>query len=517
MNLRPYQTTFVESVEAGWKQFKRQLGVAPTGSGKTIVFSHLAHRRFSTTGEKTLILAHREELISQAIEKLHKATGIIAQKEKAEFNATLTAPVVVASVQTMIRRLDKWPSDHFGLVIADEAHHVLANSWRAVLDHFNADVLGVTATPDRGDKKNLGQYFENIACEISLLDLIRDKFLCPISIKSLPLKIDLSSVHSVAGDLDSGELGHVLEPYLDQIARLIKDNVGSRKTLCFLPLIATSLKFVQACRDVGLSAEHIDGDSPDRKEKLVQFAQGKFQVLSNAMLLLEGYDQPDIACVVMLRPTRIRSLFAQAIGRGTRIAYGKENLLLLDFLWLHQNHNIVHPASLIAQDEEEAGAMTKVTEQQYGEQDLLELQSAAQSQREEALRKKLEALKDRKARFITCEEFAVKHHTLAIAEFEPTMRWHSDPVTEAQAKYIEQAGVDPQSVSGKGQASALLDQIFKERGAQPASHKQRWVMNQSGWMSADGRRTAWQATQQDAREFFAARNKKKQVEEDVPF
>lgn len=517
MQLRPYQIKFVESVESGWKNFRRQLGVAPTGAGKTIIFSWLAKRRYDSTGQKTLILAHREELIDQAITKLHAATGIIADKEKAEFNARHSAPVVVASVQTMLRRLTKWDAKHFGLVIADEAHHVLADSWRTVLNHFDADVLGVTATPDRGDKKSLGVFFENIAYEISLKELIREKFLCPIAVHSIPIKIDLTGVKSIAGDLDSGQLGHVLEPYLEQIAQQIKIHAGDRKTLAFLPLIATSNKFVQHCRNAGISAEHIDGESPDRKEKLAAFARGDFQLLSNAMLLLEGYDCPAISCIAFLRPTRIRSLFAQGAGRGTRIFDGKENLLLLDPLWLHSQHDIAKPASLVSENEEEAEEITALAESGGGEQDLLALAGEAQEQREEALRKKLEALKDRKAKFISAEEFAVSHHVLAIAEFEPTMKWHSDGVTDAQAKYIERAGVDVATVKGKGQASLLLDTIFRERGAQPASHKQKWSMNQSGWRSEDNKRGPWQVTQDDARKFFASRSKVKPVNEEVPF
>lgn len=512
MELRPYQTNFVTAVESGWKEFRKQLGVAPTGSGKTIMFAHLANRLLESTGKKTLILAHREELIDQAIAKLYAATGIVAGKEKAEWTARRSDSVVVASVQTMIRRLDKWPADHFGQVVVDEAHRTLAESYLKVLNHFNgnANVLGVTATPDRGDKRSLGEFYENVPCEIGLIDLINDGYLCPISIKSIPLKIDLNQVSSIAGDFDSGELGHVLEPYLDQIAAAIKAETDNRKTLCFLPLIATSQKFVEACRSVGLSAEHIDGESEDRKERLQRFDRGDFQILSNAMLLSEGWDCPSVSCVVMLRPTRSRPLFAQCVGRGTRIFPGKKDLLLLDFLWLHQKHRIVHPASLIAKSEEEAEQITELAEAKAagGEDeqlDLLELATTAQAAREEALRKKLAALADRQARFISAEEFAVRHHALAVAEWQPTMRWHEDPVTAPQAKYLEEAGINLASVKGKGHASQLLNVYFPLRGQQPASDKQKWVMRRAGFVSEDGKRNADSATKQDAIKFFASR------------
>lgn len=480
-------------------------------SGKTILFSNLAKRLFDRTGQRTLILAHRDELIDQAIDKLRKATGIVAEKEKAECRATFDAPVVVASVQTMIRRLDRWPRDHFGLVVCDEAHHTLADSWRKVIDHFcvnGTSLLGVTATPDRGDKKSLREIFENIACEIKLLDLIKQGYLCPITIRSVPLKIDLTQVQSIAGDLDAGQIGSIIEPYLDQIARAMKEHIGDRKTLAFLPLISTSFKFVDSCRAVGLSAVHIDGESPDRKEILARYDKGEFQVLSNAMLLLEGYDQPDVSCIVMLRPTRVRPLFAQAVGRGTRIAPGKKDLLLLDFLWLHERHNIVHPASLIAKDEEEAEAITAFIEDSGGEEGLLDAARDVAAEREAALRARLKALANRRAKFISVEEWAVNHHLIEVAEFEPTMRWHEDAITPKQLEWVEKAGVDPASLKGKGHASAVLDAYFRMRDQEPASHKQRWVMRQHGWRSKDGTRTAAEATRKDAIDFFSELNKK---------
>lgn len=521
MQPRPYQNDFIASVENGWSQFRKQLGVAPTGSGKTIIFSWLAKRLQDSSRGRTLILAHRDELIDQAIAKLNSATGIIAQKEKAESYASLDSPVVVASIQTMQRRFDRWPKSHFDLVVVDEAHHSISNSYQNVLQHFDshAKVLGVTATPDRGDKRDLGEYFENVAHEISLLDLIRQKFLCPITIRSVPLAIDLSEVKSIAGDLDSGELGHVLEPYLGQIAASIKKYAPGRKTLCFLPLIATSQKFVEHCRNAGLTAEHIDGESSDRKEKLMAFERGDFQVLSNAMLLTEGYDCCPISCIVVLRPTRSRPLFAQMVGRGTRLADGKENLLLLDFLWLHERHSLARPASLIAESEDEAEAVTRMAREKseaipedVAEDciDLLDIKSEVQSEREEALRKKLAAMASRQAKYISAEEFAVRHHALAIAEFEPTMKWHRDPVTDKQAAILEKAGINVDTVHGKGHASKILDTYFQWKGKQPATSKQKWVMRSRGWVSKDGLRTAESATSSEAREFFASMNSGKQ-------
>ena len=185
MGLRAYQMKARQDIHKGFEDFDRQLGVLPTGAGKTILFSRLAQ---DYQPQRTLILAHREELITQAVDKLRASTGIEAQVEMGEERASLDAPVVVASVQTLMRekRRERWPRDHFGLVVVDEAHHALADSYLNTLGHFHdhAKVLGVSATPDRGDKKNLGRYFENIACEVTLLDLVNQGWLSPIKVKT---------------------------------------------------------------------------------------------------------------------------------------------------------------------------------------------------------------------------------------------------------------------------------------------------------------------------------------------
>lgn len=487
------------------------------------MFSWLADRRLKATGQRTIIFSHRDELCDQAIAEIRQTTGIFADKEKAEFRASLRSPVVVASIPTLLRRMDRWPKDHFGLGVIDECHMCLADGWQKVLKHFDshADILGVTATPDRGDKRDLGEYFENIAAEIPLLELIHQKYLCPITIKTVPIKIDLSSCSGTGGDFDDVDLGHALEPYLAQIAYEIKRNVGDRKTLCFLPLIATSKKFVEACRSEGILAEHIDGEDPFRKYKLRNFRDGHFQLLSNAMLLTHGYNCPAISCVICLRPTKVRSLFAQIAGRGTRIAEGKENLLLLDLLWLHTKHKIVHPASLIAKSEEEAEVMTQIAAEQctglpsdVAAQlpiDLLNLASEAQVKREEALRKKLEALAHRKSKFISADQFALQHGSGETADYAPTMHWHSLPPTEKQSKYLEAANIDLTTVKGTDHASKLLDVYFKVKDKMPANQKVKFMMSKVGWRSADNLRGPWQATISDQRHFFANQPKKPRV------
>lgn len=479
MTPRPYQSQAIEAVQKGFGEARRLLAVLPTGAGKTCIFSWLANLR---QPRRTLILAHREELIDQAITKLRTATGIEAEKEKAEHRASFSAPVVVASVQSMIRRLDVWPASHFSLVVADEAHHAISDGWQKVLQHFDADVLGVTASPDRADCRNLGSYFDLVAFEIGLFDLIRDGYLSPIAIKSVPIKIDLNAVRQTTGDFNESDLGATLDPYLDEIAAAIKEHASFRRCLAFLPLIATSEKFVGACQNVGLTACHISGVSENRKEILQRYHEGEFDVLSNAMLLTEGYDEPQVDCVIPLRPTRSRPLYSQMVGRGTRTHELKENLLLLDFLWMHQKLPLCRPAHLIAKNDEQADAITELTEATPGggEADLRELNTEAQEKREAALRKKLEDNSKKKLQLVDAMEFCVMAAQPDLIDYEPVMPWEAAPLTPGQLNVLRRNGIDEASVKGRGHASKLIDLINQRSQRNLCTPKQARLLARLG-------------------------------------
>ncbi len=504
MKLRPYQQEAREKIHEGFKEFDRQLAVKPTGAGKTILFAALASD-YANEDQKTLILAHREELIFQAVQKIAMSTGIFAQVEKAESRASLEAPVVVGSIQTMQRRMTRFPKDHFDLVVADEAHHAISNSWLEVLNYFDAKILGVTATPDRGDKKNLGQFFENVAFEISLVELIKQKYLCPIKVRALPLEINLKGVRTTMGDFNDSDLGDALAPYLRTIAKAIKEHAPNRKTLAFLPLVATSQNFVRICNEEGIIAQHIDGNSTDRKEILRDYSRGKYQLLSNAMLLTEGYDEPTIDCVLNLRPTKSRPLYSQMVGRGTRIHPTKSDLLLLDFLWMHEKHNLIRPAHLIATNDEMAQAMTKLTEAKAGygdeqaEMDLMGLESSAREQREEKLREELAAKSKRKGKTIDAMEFCLSLGDVDLADYEPTMKWESKGVSPKQAEILQRMGIDVGTIKGQGHASALLSKIFDRQKMKMATPKQIQILKRLGHFAPET------ATFEQASQFLDAR------------
>jgi superfamily II DNA or RNA helicase len=479
-----------------WREFDRVLGVAPTGSGKTIQFAHIAARRINAG--KVLILVHREELLDQARDKIERAVGLCADKEKADDYASLASDIVVASVQTLSRanRLLRFPSNHFATIIIDEAHHALATSYRVILEHFKgAKVLGVTATPDRGDKKNLATYFETVAFEITLTDLIRAQWLTPIKVKTVPLPIDISAVGMRAGDFSDEELAQALEPVLQELAQAINEHVGQRKSLVFLPLVRTSYQFAEILREHGLAAEAIHGESLDRKEILARFSAGQTRLLCNAMLLNEGYDEPSIDCVVCLRPTTIRSLFAQQVGRGTRIHPGKENLLLLDFLWLSREHNLVGPASLIAKDEVEQSQI----EAQLGatDGDLLQAEGLASAQREATLKARLEERRQEQGTEVDLLELASRWHAPDLLNNSPTFAWERAEPSQKQLDILRRNGIELALVRDRGHASALISALFRYLETVPATEKQK------RYLRFLGHPNPWDLTRREAGRWIA--------------
>lgn len=465
-SLRGYQLAAAESIMSGFGEFRRQLLVAATGAGKTQIFCEVARRM---QPKRSLILCHREELIDQAARRL-ASFGMAAEVEMADRKASLDAPAVVGSVQTLMRdnRLNRWPRGHFSLVVADEAHHATSESWQKVLGYFDTRILGASATPERSDKRELGKFFENIAYEIGLLDLVKQGWLSPIRVKTVPLGLDLRGASTVAGDYSAEDLGDIIAPQLGKIVEVLRE-YRHRKTIVFLPLIRLSQLFTRLCREAGLTAWHVDGNSKDRAQTLSEYSSARCGILCNAMLLTEGYDEPSIDCVVCLRPTKVRSLYCQIVGRGTRVYPNKDHLLLLDFLWLTNDHSLIQPAHLIAKDSQEAEVVTRLLKEQE------DLETAAESAAEVRTRKlseRLEVNRARTPRFFDPLEFAVSLRDLELAEFEPTMPWHSDRVTIKQIKMLSRYGIDHRNVATKGHAAAILDRVFTRSRLRLATPKQ---------------------------------------------
>ncbi|MGY3766819.1 DEAD/DEAH box helicase [Vagococcus vulneris] len=489
MQLRPYQQESREAVQKEWSNgMRKTLLVLPTGTGKTIVFSKVIEDRVRL-GERVLVLAHRGELLDQASEKLEKSTGLKTSLEKAE-NTCLGSffRVVVGSVQTLQneKRLSKFPPDYFDTIIIDEAHHAVSGGYQRVLGHFeDANVLGVTATPDRGDMQNLGTYFDSLAYEYSLVEAIKSGYLSPIKALTLPVQIDLSSVGQQAGDFKTKDLGSALDPYLESIANEMVEHCMDKKTVVFLPLVATSQKFKDILNKKGFRVAEVNGESKDRAEILEEFENDKYNVLCNSMLLTEGWDCPSVDCIVVLRPTKVRSLYSQMVGRGTRLFPGKDHLLLLDFLWHTERHELCHPAHLITSSEEVAKKLTENVEDLEFPIDILEEVEQAEKdavlEREEALAKQLSEMKKRKKKLVDPLQFEMSIQAEDLSNYVPSFGWEMGPPTDKQLKALEKLGILPDEVDNAGKATKLLERLDKRRNDGLTTPKQIRFLEQRGF------------------------------------
>lgn len=487
--LRPYQQQARERIHAEWENgHTRTLLVLPTGTGKTIVFASVAADQVRA-GDRVLILAHRGELLEQAADKLQRSTGLVSAVEKADATCLNTwFRVVVGSVQTLQRtaRLERFSHDYFGTIIIDEAHHAITDGYRRILDYFgSAKVLGVTATPDRGDMRNLGEVFDSLAFEYKLTDAIKEGYLCRIMAQTIPLKLDISSVTISGGDYAVGDLGTALDPYLEQIAAEMAQRCKGRKTVVFLPLIKTSQKFRDLLNSHGFRAAEVNGQSTDRKEVLADFDAGKYNVLCNSMLLTEGWDCPSVDCVVVLRPTKVRSLYSQMVGRGTRLSPGKSDLLLLDFLWMTDKHELCRPADLVCEDRAVARQMTENLAQTGCPEDIekaaVQASEDVVAQREEALAKQLEEQRRKKARLVDPLQYEMSIQAEDLAGYVPAFGWEAGPPSAEQTAALEKMGILPDAVESAGKASLLLDRLHKRRDEGLTTPKQIRCLEKYGF------------------------------------
>lgn len=489
MQLRPYQIQAKDAVLSEWNEGHRKtLLVLPTGTGKTVVFAKVVEDRVNSGG-RALVLAHRGELLSQAADKIMDASGMACALEKAESTSLgSNMPVTVGSVQSLAqpKRLARFPRDYFTDIVVDEAHHCLSDSYQRVLAHFpKANILGVTATPDRGDMKNLGQFFDSKAYEYTMSQAIRDGYLCPIKAQMIPLELDISGVKVTSGDFSSGEIGSALEPYLDQIAREMTHYCKGRKTVVFLPLIHTSQKFCAILNCYGLRTAEVNGSSENRAEVLQDFENGRYDVLCNSMLLTEGWDCPAVDCVVVLRPTKVRSLYQQMVGRGMRLFPGKEHLLLLDFLWMSERHDLCRPSVLISKDADIAKRIDQQMVDRSDGIDLIDAEEQAErdvlAEREEALAKELAEMRKRKRKLVDPLQYALSIAAEDLVGYVPTFAWEMAPPSARQLDFLEKRGIFAESVENMGKASLLIDRLVRRQEEGLSTPKQIRCLERYGF------------------------------------
>jgi superfamily II DNA or RNA helicase len=375
---RSYQQQLIDGAIALWRAGHRRIAaVLATGGGKTIVFSHLAEMALRAE-RPVLVLAHRTELLDQAIDKL---TQVAPHRRIGRMDGTTKqyrAEVVVGSVQTCstdaslaLLRMRQW-----GLIVVDETHHVAATTYLKVLralgayDDSGPLVLGVTATLGRTDGQALGQIFEAVVePRIGLIDLIRHPegpFLVPP--RGIRIKIDdlnLDRVRRTAGDFNGRALGAAMSEAMapKRIIEAWQEHAAGRPTLAFLPSVALSQEQAQAFRDAGISAIHLDGTTPKgdaqnpapgtRRWAIAEYMAGRITVLCNVDLFTEGTDLPLTSCVILGSPTSSTGKYQQQVGRGLRLHPGKSNCVVLDACGSTGRHKLATMASLDGADSPE--------------------------------------------------------------------------------------------------------------------------------------------------------------------
>lgn len=415
-----------------------------------------------------------------------QASGLTTATEKAEQSCIgKWDRIIVGSVQSLCRdsRLSLFSKTYFDTIIIDEAHHALSNSYQAILNYFDeANVLGVTATPDRADMKNLGQAFDSLAYEYTLREAISSGYLVKIQVQTLPLHIDFTNVKITAGDFQAGDVGRVLDPYLEQIADTLLD-YKDRKIVVFLPLIETSQKFCNMLIERGFNAAEVNGNSENRNEITEDFANGKYNVLCNSMLLTEGWDCPSVDCVIVLRPTKSRALYTQMIGRGTRLCEGKDHLLVLDFLWHYEKHSLCRPAHLIAKSDDVADKMTQILEtSSMGLEDAeAQAERDAIAEREATLANELAAMRKKKAKLVDPLQFEFSIQAEDLTHYVPTFGWQVSSITDKQKKTIEDFGLNPDTIEDAGKASLLIDRLHKRKAEGLSTPKQIRFLENKGF------------------------------------
>ena len=337
LSLRPYQHEAVDAVQAAVDRgVKRPMVVLPTGCGKTVLFAALIARR----GGSALVLAHRDELLRQAAEKIAIAdptlalgVGFVAAQRD-----DVGSPVVVGSVQTLARanRLARLPKQ-FDTVVVDEAHHASARSYRRILEYLSPSplILGVTATPARADGKQLGDVWQEIVYQRGIAEMIRAGYLADIRGVRVGLEhVKLDEVEQSGGDFDADALGKVLEQASAPLHVLTayRQHATGRKAIVFVPTVALAHRMATVFREAGIRAEALDGKTPweQRRAILARLHTGETRVVANVAVLGEGVDVPSVDAVILATPTRSQVKYTQCLGRGLRTFPGKEDCLVID-------------------------------------------------------------------------------------------------------------------------------------------------------------------------------------------
>lgn len=521
--LRDYQAEAVVAVFNEWEEKNSTLVVCPTGTGKTQIFCDIIRRM---QPKRAMVLAHRGELIAQAVNRLRSDFGINADIEMADLSADEfyynRAPVVVSTIQTQCAgngghgRMKIFDPNDFGLVVCDEAHHYTSPSFRRVLDYYKQNpelkILGVTATPDRADEQALGQVFESVAYDYEILDAIHDGWLVPVDQKMVHIEgLDFSQVRTTAGDLNGADLAAVMEAEknLQGIAAASIEIIGAdKRTLVFTVTVkqAEMLSEIFNRHRPGM-ADWVCGATPKhQRHKIFQdFDSGRTQVLVNVGVATEGYDNPKVEVIVQGRPTKSRCLYAQIIGRSLRPLKGtvdgletaeerrtavanslKPSALVLDFVGNAGRHKLMTTADILGGKVSEE-AIAKAVEKAKSTGKAIRMDQALDEaergiQREIEERKQREAA--RKARLVATAKFSTKTISpFDVFELKPAKArgWDSGKtLSEAQRAMLVRHGINPDKLP-YAQCRQLLNEMHKRRNTGLCTLKQAICLQKHGY------------------------------------
>ncbi len=488
VTLHPYQQDFVSSVEKSWEEgFRKTLAVLAAGGGKTVCAGELISREVERGG-RCLVLVHTIDLVAQFMRSLEDNYGLWCSMDGGG-KSSEDSDVVLSTVQSMANRIGKkFQPDDFQMSTVDEAHRVHGGQHLKAVEFFNSRWLGITATPVRTDQKCLMKVFDNKAFDLPITNLINDGYLSPIEVINAPVEIKMAST-AKTGDFKEEEIGAALDDHLEACADVYAQHGFGKCGIIFLPLIRTSEKFCGMLRKRGLRVEHIDGTASPEERRRVQrkLEMGELDCVTNSLLWSEGWDCRPLNLLMNLRCTKSWGLQTQIICRISRVfdpaIHGprgtrwpkKTGATLLDVTWIVDQYNMLQrPASLIAKDENEAEEITKKlkSKQARGEKaDLMDALKDVIHDREERLRQRLEAMRNRKSRQVNAMELFLSMDRLDLAEYEPLCAWQRAPITEGQRGFLQKIGFNLDSVKDYGHASLILDEITSRRDAGMATLK----------------------------------------------
>lgn len=503
LTLRPYQRDAVNAVLDAFRSgVKRTLVVHPTGCGKTVVFSSLlatyaAHWRRNGVKGCSLVLAHRGQLVEQGASRIRADTGLSVAVEMADERAASSvaggdAPdVVMASVQSIVRRLDQYHPGAFKLIIVDEAHHAVPGSdYDKIVSAFpNAVVLGVTATPDRLDGVGMGAFFETAAHTYDIFEAIQAGWLVPVEQRRVLVEaVDLSGckISRITKDYDEGDLASrfMTPDALIGVADPLRKLSVGRKTVAFTVSKAHAHALAQMVNTLNddTRAVAVTGDTSraELAEIIADFRDpaGHIRSVFNCQLLTEGFDAPEVSCVAMARPTRSRALYAQCMGRGTRLAphVGKTDLLALDFVPRGAKVGLIGPANVL--DGSVDGRTAEMVDEITRKSPNKSVSDAILEAREALAGMDRQAMLDRaKFRVLDASEINIVE-LLGIQA--AAGRWGGVSASDGQLRALEKCGVQGASDYDRGQASAILDAITKRREEGRCTLKQAMTLARHG-------------------------------------